>query len=291
MAKKFDAALKELIDGYDAEWGRYLAARVGVVAPDPAILESDVSSVTLQADKVFRLGGDAGLLHAELQSSWEGDVPNFMLWYNVALDHRHGAPVTSVVVLLRPEANATNITGRLRRTGPDGRVYLDFTYGVIRVWEEPLEALLNAGLGLLPLALLTNEARADLPAAFQQVEERLKEANLPAERVNDLRAISFVLLGLRYSDDVIRGLFKGVTAMEESTTYQYILRKGEARGIQLGAVAELHKVLLRQGRQKWGAPSEEVEATIRGISDLERLERMVDAVLPAAGWQELLGTP
>lgn len=59
MAKKFDAALKELIDGYDAEWGRYLAARVGVVAPDPAILESDVSSVTLQADKVFRLGGDA----------------------------------------------------------------------------------------------------------------------------------------------------------------------------------------------------------------------------------------
>ena len=36
MAKKFDAALKELIDGYDAEWGRYLAGGRGSPGPgDP----------------------------------------------------------------------------------------------------------------------------------------------------------------------------------------------------------------------------------------------------------------
>jgi hypothetical protein len=283
MAKKFDAALKELIDGHDAEWGRYLAARVGVAAPDPEIIESDVSSVTMQADKVFHLGGDAGLLHAELQSSWEGDVPDVLLGYNVFLDRRYGPPVKSVVVLLRPEANATNITGRLQRVGPDGEVYLDFTYAVIRVWEEPLEALLNAGLGLLPLALLTDEARADLPAAFQQVEERLKQANLPAEKLADLRAISFVLLGLRYVDDVIRALFRGVAAMEESTTYQYILRQGAAR--------EAQKLLLRHGARKWGPPGEDILATVRGINDLDRLERMDDALPTASSWQELLATP
>src|SRR5205809_1132142 len=82
------------------------------------------------------------------------------------------------------------------RVGPDGEVYLDFKYGVVRVWEEPLQALLDAGLGLLPLALLTNEARADLPAAFRQVEERLKQAGPPAEQARDLRGVSFVLLGL-----------------------------------------------------------------------------------------------
>jgi hypothetical protein len=256
---------------------------VGVAAPDPEIIESDVSSVTMQADKVFRLSGDAGLLHAELQSSWEGDVPDILLGYNVFLDRRYGPPVKSVVVLLRPEANASNITGRLQRVGPDGRVYLDFTYGVIRVWEEPLEALLNAGLGLLPLALLTDEARADLPAAFQQVEERLKQANLPTQQVGDLRAISFVLLGLRYADDVIRSLFRGVTAMEESTTYQYILRRGAER--------ELHKVLLVLGQEKWGLPSQEVETALRAVTDLDRLERMAIAVLSVSNWQELLATP
>jgi hypothetical protein len=283
MTKKYDAAVKELIDAHGTDCGRYFARRLGIPATKVSIIESDTSSVSMQADKVFQLGQGEGLLHAELQSSWEGDVPDVMLGYNVFLDRRYGPPVKSVVVLLRPEANATNITGRLQRVGPDGSVYLDFRYDVIRLWEESFRALLDAGLGLLPLALLTNDARADLPAAFQQAEERLQRANLPAEGAARLRTISFVLMGLRYNEEVIRNLYQGVTAMEESTTYQFILRQGAAR--------EAHKILLRQGQRKWGTPSQEIQAAIRGIEDLERLERMGEAVLDVAGWQELLSVP
>ena len=287
MTKEFDAALKELFDANAPELARYLAARVGATAPNPEIIESDVSTITLQADKVFRLGGNQGLLHVELESSWAGAAPSRILFYNVLLDNRHGAPVQSVLVLLRPEANATSVTGRLRRDTPSRQMYLEFSYGVVRLWEESLDTLLGAGPGLLPLALLTNEAGVDLQAAFQRVEERLAQASLAAKRVSDLRSASYVLLGLRYDEAVINNLFRGVTAMKDSTTYQAILREGK----ELGAVTELHKVLLRQGRQKWGSASEETEGAIRGIQDLERLERMTDAVLPSNSWQELLATP
>jgi hypothetical protein len=71
--------------------------------------------------------------------------------------------------------------------------------------------------------------------------------------------------------------------MRESTTYQYILDEGQAEGVR--------KVLLRQGRQRFGAATAAIESAINGITDLERLERMSDRMLQAADWQDLLATP
>ena len=45
-------------------------------------------------------------------------------------------PVHSVIVLLRPTANATDLTGILEVPGADGRPYLTFRYTVVRVWQE-----------------------------------------------------------------------------------------------------------------------------------------------------------
>jgi hypothetical protein len=58
-----------------------------------------------------------------------------------------------------------------------------------------------------------------------------------------------------------------------------------------GSTEEVRKNLLRLGRQRFGAASRAVEATINGISDLERLERMSDRILHASSWTELLETP
>jgi hypothetical protein len=71
--------------------------------------------------------------------------------------------------------------------------------------------------------------------------------------------------------------------MRESTTYQYILDEGRAD--------EARRILLRQGRQRFGAPTGATESAINGITDLERLERMSDHILQAADWQDLLATP
>jgi hypothetical protein len=71
--------------------------------------------------------------------------------------------------------------------------------------------------------------------------------------------------------------------MRESDTYQYILEEG--------ATSEVRKMLLLQGELLWGPPDATVRATLEGITELERLERMGVRVIRASGWQELLETP
>ncbi|MGP0069819.1 MAG: hypothetical protein ACLQGP_40235 [Isosphaeraceae bacterium] len=72
--------------------------------------------------------------------------------------------------------------------------------------------------------------------------------------------------------------------MEDSTTYQYILEQG--------AIREAKWFLLEIGKAKLGAPTETVEATIKQLEDLSRLERMVDCTLDTAtSWDEILDTP
>src|SRR6266508_3896484 len=108
MAGAFDAAMKQLVDAFAADWVGALAPFVGLPATtrvEP--LDADLSTVQPAVDKVFRFKSPAeGLLHLEAQSSWDGDLPNRVLLYNVLLEHRLGGPVYSIVLLLRCDASA-----------------------------------------------------------------------------------------------------------------------------------------------------------------------------------------
>lgn len=170
MAKAFDATLNTLIDDHVGDWAAFLAARCGV-PPGPAhVLDTDLSA-TLQADRLFRIDGAVpAAVHLELESTGRLGIPTELLRYNVAAHAVAARPVHSVLVLLRPKVTATDLTGQLDLIGANGAPYLTFRYTVVRVWQEPLAALLAAGPGVAPLALLTNEAAADLPAAFGQFE-------------------------------------------------------------------------------------------------------------------------
>jgi hypothetical protein len=94
---------------------------------------------------------------------------------------------------------------------------------------------------------------------------------------------AFVLSGLRVSREMAVQLFRGVPAVEESTTYQYILEQG--------AVRNARKVLLQLGRERFGPPDEATTTLINGISDPERLDRMTGRFLRVSSWRELLETP
>ena len=58
-----------------------------------------------------------------------------------------------------------------------------------------------------------------------------------------------------------------------------------------GRVEESHRLLLRQGSKRFGAAEATAETELRAVDDLDRLERMADAVLTATSWQEFLATP
>jgi predicted transposase YdaD len=76
--------------------------------------------------------------------------------------------------------------------------------------------------------------------------------------------------------------------MKESTTYQAILREGKAEGKAEGRLEEAKRILLRQGRKRFGHPKAAVKSKIDAIADLAQLERLSDRVLDANSWDELI---
>jgi predicted transposase YdaD len=102
-----------------------------------------------------------------------------------------------------------------------------------------------------------------------------------------------ILMGLRYEEKQVDAIIEGVSAMlfgiegiEESSVYQGILRKGEAKG----RVEEARTILLRQGRRKLGPPEERVEARVASLTDLAILHALQDRVSDVSTWDELLGS-
>lgn len=283
MAKPFDATLNTLIDAHSADWAKFFATRCGIPDGPAESLDTDLS-VTVQPDKVFRIGGPRpALLHLELEGNPRLGIPADLLRYNVLLGHQHQLPVHSVLLLLRPKANATDMTGLHQVLGADGSAYLKFRYSVVRVWQEPVSTFLAGGIGLAPLALLTNEADADLPTAFQRFNDTLRQAKTPDNVTKGLTGSTFVLCGLRYDQPRVDDLYRRVSMlMEESTTYQWILSKGMAK--------EAQHLLVKMAQKRFGVAPPATDAAIRAIEDRERLERMIERIADATGWDDLLAT-
>jgi hypothetical protein len=288
MAKAFDATLNTLLDERAADWANFLAARVGVPPGEFTVLDTDLST-TLQADRLFRIDGPSpAVLHLELESGGRLGIPGELLRYNVAAWGVAQLPVHSVLVLLRPKATATDLTGEFRLAGVTGHPYLTFRYTVVRVWQESIDDLLKAGLGLAPLALLTNEAAADLPAAFERFRDRLRADAVTGKLEKVLFGSSFVLCGLRYEDERIAELYQTMSlTLEDSTTYQWILKKGVAQG----ALETMRATVLRLGAKRFGAATESTQIAVNAITDPTRLQRMAERVLDAASWDDILATP
>jgi predicted transposase YdaD len=205
---------------------------------------------------------------------------------NALLEDRHDLPVRSSVVLLRPEADSPQLTGRYERGFAGEDAYLAFRYQVLRVWQLPPGPLLMGGLALLPFAPISAVTEAELPGIIKRMERRLSQRH--ARRQAPLVwASSYILVGLRFSPALAAQLFRGVMSMKESSTYQAILEEGRAEG----HIAEARKVLRLQGEEAFGPPDARITASIERLNDLVRLEELLKRMRTATSWQELLGTP
>jgi hypothetical protein len=100
------------------------------------VIDADLSTVTAQVDKVFRIpGAIPWLLHLEFQASRDPYLWRRVLKYNALLHERHGLPVHSVVVLLRREADDPKLTGGVQYRPAPGLGSMDFRFQVVRVLE------------------------------------------------------------------------------------------------------------------------------------------------------------
>jgi predicted transposase YdaD len=184
---------------------------------------------------------------------------------------------------------------------------------IVRIWLQPVEEMLAAGLSVLPLAPVADVEPERVPGVLATISERLiRETS--TEQAATLWAATKVLMGLRFSEERVDQMIEGVSAMilgirgiEESSVYQGIFAKGEAKGEAegeakgeakgriegqtLGAIEEARKTLLRQGRKKFGPVGDAIETRIIELRDLNQLEALLDRVLDVSTWDELLPVP
>lgn len=313
-SKPFDATSKELLELDPAAWLEYVHIRV----PDPdtiEVIDADLSTVTAEADKVIRIGGlSPRIIHVELQASHDPNLAERILRYNVLLDYRHKVPVRSTVVLLRKQAEGPGSTGVYERKIPGEDAHLSFRYDVVRAWEQRAEDLLAGGLATLPLVAISDVGTLGINGALSAMSARLKREVSPAQR-DMLMASVRMLMGLTHDEaetDAILGRIEmtilGIRGIEESSTYQAIFRKGEARGIAEGMaegkaegmaegeakgkvegrIEATREILLRQGVKKLGEPGAALRERISNSHDLKQLETLVDRLLDVSSWDELL---
>jgi len=275
---RFDVSAKELVWDDPAAW----LERFGIGPAGPVdVIDSDITALTAAADKVIRVDGPAPyLVNVELHSYHQTDLHRTLWFRQVALDYRHDLPVLTVLILLCREANSPSLTGSYERQLPDGWQTNRYNYRVVRLLKEDPESYLTAGVGLVPLAPLTEVSEAGLPGVVWRMADRINGE--PRPRAAKLWTATYLLMRLRYSDDLTFSLLEGVQTMHESTTYRRIINDGR--------LEEARRFLLRQGTKRFREPDATTVTALEAIRDIDRLEALGERILDPdlLDWKDLL---
>jgi predicted transposase YdaD len=299
--KRYDPTMRNLIEMGPPDWVAFLGNPVA----DPGrvlAIDSNISRVTAEADKVLWVDEpEPWIQHIELQAGRDVDLADRAHMYSTLLRRHHKVPVRTSLVLLRPAADGPELTGVYEQKWRNGEVYDWFLYDVVRVWKQPVDLLLASGLTVLPLAPVSDVEEEKVPEVLIAISERLARETSP-EQAATLWNATQVLMGLRYSEEQVDSIIKGVSAMlfgirgiEESSVYQGILKRGEAQGIEKGIakgrIEDAREVLLHLGRKKLGPPSDRIEVEITALADVDRLHDLIERILDVSTWDELLAPP
>src|SRR5207244_1061703 len=99
----------------------------------------------------------------------------------------------------------------------------------------------------------------------------------PARQKQLLLTAAFVLTGLRLKRSQALQVFTGVRAVRESETFMAILDEGRE--------IEARRVIRLLAKRPLGEPDDATVTRLEGITDIERLERIIQRVGEAPNWQ------
>ena len=156
---------------------------------------------------------------------------------------------------------------------------------LVKVWQLPVESLLSGGLGTLPLAPISQVSEGQLPGVIEAMRRRL-DTEVKAEEAKELWTATRLMMGLRWSPELVGKLLRGVHGMKESSTYQEIVQETMKKGRSAEALA----YLLRRGEKVFGAPNTATLRILEAITDPSQLEALTDRVIDgrAGSWDSLL---
>ena len=150
--------------------------------------------------------------------------------------------------------------------------------------------MLASGLGLALFAPLGKLEPKRLLDVVRKVRRRA-HAERPQD-APDLLAGMYILMGARYDEAMIQSIKQEVSEMEESITYQEILKKGKvegkAEGRAEGRLEEALEFLIRIGSKRFGAPNTAARRKLNAINDLGRIHHLGARIDEVGSWKDLL---
>ncbi|MFQ3583878.1 MAG: DUF4351 domain-containing protein [Cyanobacteriota bacterium] len=273
----YDNICKALVESDPLPLVRWL---IGDPVAPIQILKTELSLEPIRADFVSFLQVGSQLLHLEFQTAPDPDMPLRMLDYCVRLTRQYRCQVLQIVLFLRETTSTLVQIDRFESVTTLHR------YRVVRLWEEPAEAMLKEPR-LWPLAILGRAANPE--AILRQVAGEIQKLSSGQERAN-LATYTYLLGGLRFNKEVLRQLLRE-DVMRESVTYQALVEEskqlGLAEGLSQGIQQGESELVIRQLRRKLGEIPLELQIQIRSLS-VEQLEALAEALLDFGSLEALI---
>src|ERR1700730_14975302 len=128
MSLPFDATVKEILAPQPEDF----VPAFGLPTTRPAVrLNVDLSTLSAATDVAIGFGDPLQeIADLNFQSGPDAEVAKRCHLYSAALDVRFGVPVRTILILLRPKADADGIDGKLAYTS--GASGVEFRYEVVR---------------------------------------------------------------------------------------------------------------------------------------------------------------
>jgi predicted transposase/invertase (TIGR01784 family) len=269
----FDNICKFLAETYSTDIASWL---LGEPIPLTQVQPQELAVEPIRADSLILLEAKDLLLHLEFQTRPDPQIPFRELDYWVRGKRRFPDKKILQFVIYLKETSSDLV---FQQEFKDDNTYHRFE--VIRLWEQPVTKFLEYE-GMLPFAILVGESNKE--ALLQDIA--LKIDQIAEEDTREtISAATYVLAGLVLDENIIKQILRR-DIMEESVTYQAILREGELKGLKKGREEGeiqgrkqgLLTIILKQLTRKFGNLPPKLHTRIARLQ-IPRLESLAEAIL------------
>jgi len=291
---QIDLPVKRLVQRRSGDWVKYLKpeCREEWIRPFKSEYTPKVES---RLDNVFEVEDPSGtyLINFEPMGYHDIALPARMMRYRsdiweATLNSPKVTPcIFQAMFFFYPEHD--NKTHRL--TDCWGEVVtLEFTYRVIRVWEQPRQPIIEQKLiGLYPLLpLMKSEAGEDAKQVLQQSIEVVSKIEDKALR-QDLLAVMGILAGGKYAAELVYSMIRREMVMQSPIYQEWVKEEraeAEEKGRVEGRVETKQEVICKFLARRFGIDSAETQEKVQQLTNLEILDNVLTELFVANSLEE-----